>query len=260
MGVEVDFAPDPRIAAPLRTVADVARLRFGEPAEELGYVLEAVRVTQRALHGRVPLIGFCGAPLTVLSYLVEGRTSRDFAHTKRMLFGEPALFRRLMEGLSDLSARYLLAQIAAGVDAVQIFDSWAGTLSARDYGEHVLPHVRELVGRVTAARPSVPVILFVRGGSRLVALLRDVPADVIGVDWTIELGDAIEVLGPGRVVQGNLDPGLLLGDPERLFSRAREVVAAGRAARAHVFNLGHGIAPETDPELARRLVEAVHAA
>ncbi len=258
MDVEVEFAPGPMLPAPVRTAADVERLRFGEPGEELSYVLDAVRACKVALDDRVPLIGFCGAPLTTISYLVEGKGSRDFEHTKRMLFAEPLLFGRLMESMTDLLARYLLAQIEAGADAVQIFDSWAAALTPRDYAEHVLPHLQHLVERVRGA--GVPVILFARGNANLLSLIRQVPADVLGIDWSIGLSDAIEVVGHDRVVQGNLDPMLLLGDPERLQSRAREVVEEGRAAKAHVFNLGHGISRHTDPQMAKLLVDTVHSA
>lgn len=258
MDVEVEFAPGPTVAQPVRTAADVDRLRFGDPHEELGYVLDAVRACKGALADRVPLIGFCGAPLTTISYLVEGKSSRDFEHTKRMLFAEPALFGRLMESMTDLLARYLLAQVDAGVDAVQIFDSWAAALTPRDYARHVLPHLKVLVERVQGS--GVPVILFARGNANLLALVRDVPADVLGIDWSIELADAIEVVGPDRVVQGNLDPMLLLGDRELLATRARDVLEAGRAARGHVFNLGHGISRHTDPDMVKLLVDTVHGA
>lgn len=256
MGVDVEFAPGPTVAAPVRTVSDVERLRFGDPGQELRYVLDAIGACKRALADRVPLIGFCGAPLTTLSYLVEGKSSRDFEHTKRMLFAEPALFGRLMSSMTDLLARYLLAQVEAGVDAVQIFDSWAAALAPRDYAEHVLPHLQVLVDRVRGS--GVPVILFARGNASLLSVVRDVPADVLGIDWSIGLTDAIETVGAEKVVQGNLDPMLLLGDPERLKARARDVVEAGRGARAHVFNLGHGISRHTDPAMAKLLVETVH--
>lgn len=257
MGVEVEFSPGPVLPSPVRTRADVDRLRWGEPGEDLAYVLDAVRACKKALADRVPLIGFCGAPLTTLSYLIEGKGSRDFENTKRMLFAEPALFGRLMESITDLLGRYLLAQVEAGADAIQIFDSWAAALTPADYAEHVLPHLQVLVKRVQDG--GVPVILFARGNASLLSLVRETPADVLGIDWSIGLSDAIEVVGADRVVQGNLDPMLLLGTPERLAERARDVVHAGRAARAHVFNLGHGISRHTDPEMAKLLVDTVHA-
>jgi uroporphyrinogen decarboxylase len=258
MDVGVEFAPGPVIAEPVRTAADVGRLRWGDPAEDVGYVLDAVRACKRALNDRVPLIGFCGAPFTTISYLVEGKGSRDFENVKRMIFAEPRLFAGLMENMTDLLARYLLAQIDAGVDAVQIFDSWAGALSPDDYRTHVLPHTAALVERVRAG--GVPIISFARGNANLLATSAEVAADVIGVDWSIGLDDAIEIVGRDRVVQGNLDPMLLLGDPEYAVERALAVVEAGRAAKGHVFNLGHGISRHTDPEVAKRVVDAVHGA
>jgi uroporphyrinogen decarboxylase len=257
MGVQVEFSPGPTVASPVRSQADVEALRFGEPGEDLRYVYDGVRACKAALSGRVPLIGFCGAPLTTLSYLVEGKGSRDFEHTKRMLFAEPALFGRLMESTTQLLARHLLLQIEAGADAVQIFDSWAAALTPEDYEAHVLPHVKGLVERVREA--GAPVIFFARGNANLLSLVARVPADVLGIDWSIDLGDAIDVVGPDRVVQGNLDPMLLLGTRENLVERTRKVVEAGRAAKAHVFNLGHGISRHTDPDMAKLLVETVHA-
>jgi len=257
MGVEVEFAPGPTVASPVRTKADVEALRFGEPGEDLRYVYDGVRACKAALDDRVPLIGFCGAPLTTLSYLVEGKGSRDYEHTKRMLFSEPALFGHLMEAMTDLLARHLLAQIEAGADAVQIFDSWAAALTPEDYEIHVLPHVRVLVERVQKA--GAPLIFFARGNANLLSLAASIPADVLGIDWSIGLGEAIEIVGRQRVVQGNLDPMLLLGTPERLVERTKKVVQAGRAAKGHVFNLGHGISRHTDPEMAKLLVDTVHA-
>jgi uroporphyrinogen decarboxylase len=257
MGVSCRFEPGPRIDDPVRSSARADALRWGDPEVELRYVFDAVAASKRALDDRVPLIGFCGAPFTVLSYLVEGETSRDFHHVKALLYGEPALFGRLMERLTELLARYLLAQVKAGADAVQIFDSWAGALGPRDYREHVLPHLRVLVERV---RDAAPVIAFCRGNAHHLACAAELPAQVIGVDWTIELDAAIDVVGEQRVVQGNLDPGLLFAPAATLEARARSLVAAGRRARAHVFNLGHGISPRTDPALAKLLVDAVHGA
>lgn len=258
MGVEVDFQPGPVVASPVRTQADVDALRWGDPGEEISYVMDAVRACKRALADRVPLLGFCGAPFTTISYLVEGKGSRDFENVKGMIFSEPARFRQLMEKMTDLLARYLAAQIDAGVDAVQIFDSWAGALSPRDYREHVLPHTHELVTRVR--EHGKPVILFARGNANLLRDSAQVPADVIGIDWSIELEEAIDLVGSDRVVQGNLDPMLLLGSREQLVERTREVVEAGRKAKGHIFNLGHGISRHTDPEMAKLMVETIRGA
>jgi uroporphyrinogen decarboxylase len=255
MGVEVEFNPGPLVADPIRTEAAAEALRW-ESIDELGYVFDAVAACKRALRDRVPLIGFCGAPFTVLSYLIEGKGTRDFLEVKALLHTEPALFGRLMARLGDLLARYLIAQVEAGADAVQIFDSWAGALPTRDYREHVLPHCIELVSRVRSA--GAPVIFFARGNSNLLEMCREVDADVLGIDWSIELGKAIEVVGEDRVVQGNLDPGLLLGDPERMHTRVRAILEDGKSAKAHIFNLGHGIARQTDPAMAKLMVETVH--
>ncbi len=256
LGVDVRFEPGPQVEHPVRSHADVARLRDGDPDVELVYVMDAVRACKRALADRVPLIGFCGAPFTILSYLVEGGSSRDFEHTKRLMYAEPVLFGRLLERITELLCKYLAGQVRAGVDAVQIFDSWAGALSPFDYRMHVLPHVRRLVSHVRSF--GVPVILFARGNASLLELVAGVGADVIGVDWSIELAHAIVSVGDDKIVQGNLDPAILLGPPELIETRARALVRAGKCARGHVFNLGHGILPATDPAHARHLVEVVH--
>lgn len=263
MGVKVEFNPGPQLPAPVRTVADIEALRWGDPVEEVGYVMDAVRACKRALASRVPLIGFCGAPFTTVSYLIEGGGSRDFLEAKKLIFCEPEQFRGLMANTTQLLARYLIGQIDAGVDAVQIFDSWAGALGPRDYETHVLPHTIALVEAVRAHTPAgrerVPVILFARGNANTLALTARAPADVIGIDWSIELDAAIEVVGSDRVVQGNLDPGVLLGPPELIHARVGEILTAARGARAHIFNLGHGISRMTNPDHAKIMVEAVHA-
>jgi uroporphyrinogen decarboxylase len=258
MGVDVKFDPAPVVADPVRTVADVNRLRFGSPDEHLGYVFDAVRACKAALHDRVPLIGFCGAPMTTASYLIEGGGSKEFLHTKSLAFTEPVVFGRLLESITTLLVAYLAGQVAAGADALQIFESWGAAFSPRDYRELVLPHVQRLV--TEARKLGVPVILFLRGNASLLEQARETPADVLGIDWGIELDRAIEVVGAGRVVQGNLDPMLLFAPDDVLTARARDVVRAGRAARAHIFNLGHGISRFTDPEKVRLLVDTVHAA
>jgi len=256
MGVEVEFSPGPRLPNPVRTESDVARLRWGDPREEVGYVMDAVRACKRAVAGRAPLIGFCGAPFTIISYLLEGGASRDFEHTKRMLFSAPEVFDGLMSSMTSLLIQYLQGQVEAGADAIQIFDSWAGALTPQDYRARVLPHVDRLVREARAF--GVPVIMFARGNAHHLKGIASTEADVIGVDWTLGLGSAIEVVGQDRVVQGNLDPMLLLGSPETLVARTREVVAAGKKSRAHIFNLGHGISRHTDPEMARLMIDTVH--
>lgn len=258
MGVEVAFNPAPVVAEPVRTAADVGRLRFGKADDHLGYVYDAVTACKKELADRVPLIGFCGAPFTTASYMVEGSGSKDFLHTKSMAFTEPALFGNLLESITTVLVDYLVGQVRAGVDALQIFESWGAAMTPEDYAIHVRPHVVRLVAE--ARGHGVPVILFVRGNASLLELVKDIGADVIGVDWSIELSRAIDVVGTDKVVQGNLDPIALFAPAEDLERRARTIVEAGRRARGHVFNLGHGISRYTDPEAVARLVAAVHAA
>ncbi|MCA9652444.1 MAG: uroporphyrinogen decarboxylase [Myxococcales bacterium] len=258
MGAKVEFTPAPVVAEPVRSAADVDRLRFGRADDHLGYVYDAVTACKKELDDRVPLIGFCGAPFTTASYLVEGGGSKEFMHIKRMAFAEPALFGRLLESITTVLVDYLAGQVRAGVDALQIFESWGAAMSPADYREHVLPHLRRLVGEVK--QHGVPVILFVRGNASLLEQARELDADVLGIDWSIELSRAIEVVGRDRVVQGNLDPIALFAPPKQLEARARAIVAAGREARGHVFNLGHGISRHTDPAAVARLVEVVHGA
>ena len=258
LGIEVRFEPSPVIATPVRTEADVNALRWGAPQDHLGYVFDAVRACKRALADRVPLIGFCGAPFTTLSYLVEGQTSREFERIKGMIFSAPLVFAGLMERMTTLLCEYLRGQVLAGADALQIFDSWAGALAPADYRQHVLPHLARLVAFTRGL--GVPTIVFVRGNANLLAVAAELPAEVLGVDWSIDMDQAVAITGPNRVVQGNLDPMLLLGPAALVEQKAREVVAAGRKAKAHIFNLGHGISRHTDPALARHLVEVVHGA
>ncbi|HFE47327.1 MAG TPA: uroporphyrinogen decarboxylase, partial [Nannocystis exedens] len=201
---------------------------------------------------------FCGAPFTTLSYLIEGGGSRTFEHVKGLLFREPALFHGLMERMTDLLIPYLKEQVNAGADALQIFDSWAGALAPEDYREHVLPHLHRLVTEVQGA--GVPVILFARGNANLLADVATIPADVLGIDWSIGLDAAIDVVGCDRVVQGNLDPTLLLAGRSLIEQRSRQIVKAGRRAKAHIFNLGHGISKHTDPALAKHMIQVVQSA
>lgn len=256
MSVRVAFEPAPVVAEPVRTVADVARLRFGRADDHLGYVYDAVAACKKELADRVPLIGFCGAPFTTASYMVEGGGSKEFLHIKRMAFTEPVVLGHLLESITTVLVEYLAGQVRAGADALQIFESWGSALAPEDYRVHVLPHLRRLVSE--AKSHGVPVILFVRGNASLLEQVKDLGAHVLGIDWGIELQRAIDVVGEGQVVQGNMDPAFLFAPPEELERRARSIVAAGRRARAHVFNLGHGISQHTDPEQVARLVAAVH--
>lgn len=257
MGVKVEFSPGPVIQEPVRTEAAAARLRFGDPAVELSYVMQGIKACKRALADRVPLIGFCGAPYTILSYLVEGGSTHEFSHIKGLIYREPVLFQQLMTKMTDLLANYLLAQIESGVDALQIFDSWAGSLPPAEYRDQILPHLVELVARVGGK--GVPIILFVRGNANHLANIAKIDVDVLGIDWTIDLDRALEIVGDHRVIQGNLDPSLLLGKPELIRDRTMAMMKNGAKARGHIANLGHGILRYTDPEMAQLFIDCVHA-
>jgi len=244
----------PVIERPIRSPSDVDRLRRVEPEEDLAFTLEAIRILRRELS--VPLIGFCGAPFTWACYLIEGRGSRDFPRTRAFLHGEPAAWRRLMETLTENALRYLAAQIGAGAHAVQLFDSWVGVLSPQHYREAVLPHMRRLF---EGLRPlGAPVIHFGVGTAGLLEVLREAGGDVIGVDWRTPLGEARRRVGLGVAVQGNLDPAVLLACPEALRRETRRVLDEAGGAPGHIFNLGHGVLPETPPDQVALLVELVH--
>ncbi|HLV68998.1 MAG TPA: uroporphyrinogen decarboxylase [Polyangiaceae bacterium] len=258
MGVPFEFAAGegPVIHAPVRTRADVERLRLFEPEEALGHVLEAIRLLRRELDGKTPLIGFAGAPFTLASYLVEGGKSAHYARTKRLMYGEPELWNAFMRTLSEVVRRYLRAQVAAGAQAIQLFDSWVGALSPVDYAEFILPHVKHILSDLEAT--GVPVIHFGTGTGSLLELQREAGGTVIGIDFRTPLDDAIRRLGPDVAVQGNLDP-LLLDAPRALLTRRiDDVLARAAGATGHVFNLGHGILPETSPDAAKFVVEYVH--
>ncbi len=254
MGVGLEFAPGdgPVIHRPVRTAADVDRLAEVDPSA-LGYVAESVRLARAALS--VPLIGFAGAPFTLASYLIEGGGSRDYARTKAFLAADPGAWNALMERLVRAVGGYLNAQIDAGAQAVQLFDSWVGCLAPADYRAHVLPHVRTLIAGV---RPGVPVIHFGTGTAGLLEAMRAAGGDVIGLDWRVDLDAAWARLGHDVAVQGNLDPTALLAPIPEI--RRRTAAILGQAARrpGHVFNLGHGVLQHTPVDHARALVDAVH--
>jgi uroporphyrinogen decarboxylase len=255
LGVPFDIVEGigPVIAQPVRTEADVRGLRPFVPERDLPATLEAVRLIRRA--AGVPLIGFAGAPFTLASYLIEGKGSRDLLRTKRMLLGAPDLWRRLLDHLTDATLAYLRAQVAAGCQAVQLFDSWVGALSPADYESGVLPHMQRLF---EGLRPlGVPVIHFGTGTAGLLSLMARAGGDVIGVDWRIRLPDAWRQIGR-RGIQGNLDPAALL-EPFPVVERAaRRVLAEAEGRPGHIFNLGHGVLPGTPVDTLRRLVDLVH--
>ena len=256
-GVDLDIVAGvgPVVAAPVRTAADVEKLPDLDPAQ-VAYVDEAVRALVGELGG-TPLVGFAGAPFTLASYLVEGGPSKEHARTKALMHGEPALWAALLGHLARVAATFLRVQAAAGASALQLFDSWAGALSAADYAAHVLPHSTAVFAAL--ADLDVPKVHFGVGTGELLRLLGEAGADVVGVDWRVPLDEASRRVGPDRAVQGNLDPALLLADWPVVEREARRVLADGRAAPGHVFNLGHGVLPETDPDVLTRLVDLVHA-
>ena len=257
-GIGVDIVPGtgPVVAEPVRTGAAVEALPKLETGA-LAPVAEAVRLLRAEL-GDTPLIGFAGAPFTLASYLIEGGPSRNHEHTKALMHSDPATWHALLDALATITTTFLQAQVAAGVQAVQLFDSWAGALSERDYREFVLPHST----RVLAAVEGVPKIHFGVGTGELLPAMREAGADVVGVDWRIPLDEAVRRLehagGAKPVVQGNLDPALLLADFDAVEREVRRIVAEGRAAGGHIFNLGHGVLPDTDPAVLTRVVELVH--
>ncbi len=255
MGVEVEIAPGvgPVIDAPVRAAADVDRLRPLVPEEGVPFVLEAVAALVEQLD--VPLIGFAGAPFTLACYLVEGGPSKDHARTKALMATDPATWHKLMDRLAESILVYLRAQVAAGAAAVQLFDSWAGSLAPRDYRAHVAPAVTRILEGLAEA--GAPRIHFGVGTGELLELMQGAGTDVMGIDWRVPLRDARRRLGGDVVLQGNLDPALCLAPFEVVRDRAHEVLEE-TGGRRHVFNLGHGVLPETDPDTLARLVEAVH--
>jgi uroporphyrinogen decarboxylase len=257
LGVGLEFArgEGPVIHRPVRSEADVARLKTVDVEAAVPYVFEAVRLVRHALAGRVPLIGFAGAPFTLASYLVEGGPSRDYLHTKRLMYQEPAAWRRLMQILADAVARYLNGQIDAGVQAVQLFDSWVGVLSPDDYRAFVLPHTRAVIRALT---PGTPVIHFGTGTAALLPAMREAGGDVIGLDWRVDLDTAWAAVGHDVAVQGNLDPAVLLASPAVIREGARRVLARASGRPGHIFNLGHGVLQQTPVDHVRALVDIVH--
>ena len=257
MGMSLKFVEGegPVLSEPIRSEAALNQLR--EPSgDELGYVGEAIRIVCRELNGRLPVIGFCGAPFTVASYMIEGGATRDFLTTKKLMYSNPALWHALLERLVRVQIDFLRMQVAAGAAALQIFDSWVGALSPNDYRAYVLSHTQRLI--TAASSLGVPVIHFGTGTSGLLELLREAGGDVIGVDWRIDLGAAWRRIGHDRAVQGNLDPVLLYAPRETLRAATEHVMreAAGRAG--HIFNLGHGILPTTPVENVQSVIEWVH--
>jgi uroporphyrinogen decarboxylase len=258
MGLRLEFAAGegPLIHNPVRTPADVAALRPVEPRESLAHVLETVRLVRRELAGRTPLIGFAGAPFTLASYMIEGGASRNYIRTKGMMYGDPQAWQALMEKLARVIAAYLVAQVEAGAQAIQLFDSWAGALSPEDYGEYVLPYSRQILQAVK--RAGVPAIHFGTGTAALLPMMKAAGGEVIGLDWRTPLDWGWDQVGADSAVQGNLDPVALFAPRPELDRRVRSILDRAAGRRGHIFNLGHGILPETPLDSVKAVVESVH--
>jgi uroporphyrinogen decarboxylase len=256
MGFQLEYSPGdgPRIHNPIRALDNLKRVRACN-LEELGFVYDTVRLVRRDLPAGIPLLGFAGAPFTLASYAIEGGGSRDFARTKRVMYSCPELWAGLMQRLCDAIVGYLERQIEAGCQAVQVFDSWAGCLSPGDYRKFVLPFSKQVFARLPS---QVPAIHFLTGNPALVTLQREVGGTIIGLDWRIELGDAWKLLGYDVAVQGNLDPVVLQADLATLKAQAQRILDAADGRPGHIFNLGHGVLPETDPAHVKALVAMVH--
>lgn len=256
IGVDLDIiaGTGPVIAEPVSQISQVDQLRDLEP-DDVRPITDAVAALVCEL-GRTPLIGFAGAPFTLASYLIEGGPSRDHRRTKQLMYSNPELWHSLLDRIGQLAAQFLRLQVEAGASAIQLFDSWAGALSPADYDTYVRPHSTAVLSAVEDL--GVPRIHFGVGTGELLSRMGEVGADVVGVDWRVPLSAGIERVGPNRAVQGNLDPTLLFAPTEVVHNRAAEIIEAGLAARGHVFNLGHGVLPATDPDSLTRLVDFVH--
>lgn len=260
LGLQFETGEGPRIERPVRSLADVQRLGVPDPEIELRYVMDAVRLIRRELNDRVPLIGFAGSPWTVATYIVEGGSSREFSTIKRMLYDEPATAHALLDLLARSTTAYLNAQIAAGAQAIMIFDTWGGILSPRLYREFSLDYMGRILAGLTREHEQhrVPVILFTKGGGAWLPVMSETGCDALGVDWTTDLADARRAVADRVALQGNLDPNCLYASPQRIREEVARVLQSYGYGHGHVFNLGHGIHPGIPPEHAGAMIAAVH--
>jgi uroporphyrinogen decarboxylase len=258
MGISFEIQPEigPIIHNPVRTMQDVEALRIIDAEESTPYVMEAIRLVHNELEGKQAVIGFSGAPFTLACYMIEGRPSRDYALAKSLMYGQPEVWDALMNKLTEVVSRYLVAQINAGVDAVQLFDSWVGSLGPSSYERFVQPYTQNIFE--TIERTGVPSIHFGTGTASLLKLMADAGGDIISVDWRVDLDEAWECIGHDRGIQGNLDPTLLLTSWEVVEQGMYEVLRRANNRPGHIFNLGHGVLADTDPDMLRRLVDSVH--
>ncbi len=260
LGLSIEEGRGPVLERPVRDRAAIDRLRVPDPDSELGYVMDAIRLVRRELDGSVPLIGFSGSPWTLATYMVEGQGSREFSRIKTLVYDEPQAAHRLLETLARSVAAYLNAQIAAGAQAVMIFDTWGGVLTPRDYRDFSLQYMQRIIGELNQ-RPEgrhVPVVLFTKGGGGWLEAIAASGCDAVGLDWTVDIGEARARVGGEVALQGNLDPNMLYASPERIREEVASILAAFGNGPGHVFNLGHGIHPAIDPGRVAVMVDAVH--
>lgn len=257
MDVRIIKGEGPKFEDPLRSPADLARLSDPDVQQDLGYVADALTLTRTQLAGRVPLIGFCGAPWTLMAYMVEGGGSKTFARARSWLYRDPEASRRLLQKLSDVLIEYLLMQAASGAQLLQVFDSWAGLVGPAEYDSFMIPDLQRIAREVSARYPDVPLIIFARGAHHALNSFAKSEFAVIGLDWTIRPADARAVVGPRAALQGNLDPSVLYASPEVIRREVRRMLA-GFGDTGHIANLGHGMNPDHDPERARVFIDSVH--
>ncbi len=260
LGLYFETGEGPRFKRPVRTGKDIANLKTLDPEQELRYVMDAVRLIRKELDGRVPLIGFAGSPWTVSTYMVEGGSSKGFSTIKRMMFDDPSLLHQLLDKVATSTTEYLNAQVAAGAQAIMVFDTWGGALTPRDYREFSLRYMQQIVDGLTreAEGRKVPVILFTKNGGQWLEAMADTGCDALGIDWTTNMGDARARVGDRVALQGNMDPCTLYASPDRIRKEVATILESFGKGEGMVFNLGHGIHPDVNPDHAAALVDAVH--
>ncbi len=262
MGLGLGFTEGdgPRFEKPVRGERDIAALPIPDPEQDLRYVMDAVRTIRRELAGRVPLIGFAGSPWTLATYMVEGRSSKEFRHVKGLLFDRPSLMHQLLDKIAQAVTGYLNGQVAAGAQALMIFDTWGGVLTTRDYREFSLAYMEKIIQGLTREKDGrrIPVILFTKGGSGWLESMAETGCDAVGIDWTMDIGVARRRVGEGVALQGNMDPCVLYASPQRIRAEVAEVLDSYGSGNGHVFNLGHGVHPQMDPGRVGTFIEAVH--
>ena len=258
MGMRLEFTDKegPVLSEPVRSKSAVEKLLIPDVEEDLPFVFDTIKILRKELEHKVPLIGFAGAPFTLATYMIEGGTSKNFLHTKKLMFQNSAVFSYLMEKITETITSYLSSQVKAGAQAVQIFDTWAGILAPVDYKKFAFPFVKKAISELK--KEGVPVIYFVNNGAGILKEVKQLDADVIGIDWRIDIADAIKKLGKKITVQGNLDPCALFLPKDKLEERVKDILWKGGAAKSHIFNLGHGVLPQTPVENVIAMVEAVH--